>query len=88
MMLRHKTVKRIIRGAAVLVLASGGFFGLAVTPAFANVPPTGWSLVGWYSTNAACRAAGAAGEGAFEWTNYGCFQPIPPHTTEWALYVN
>ena len=89
MTLRRNLVKRIGRSAAVLALFGSGFFGLTATPAFANVPPAGWSPVSNWSTNAACRAAGMAGEGAFEWTNFGCWTTIPPgQPAVWTLYVN
>jgi hypothetical protein len=87
MMLRHKAVKRISRGAAVLALATSGFFGLAVTPAFANAPPAGWTFEGNWTTNSGCRAGGEAGEAAHEWTNYGCYQWPPGPSAPWGLYV-
>lgn len=88
MMLHRKTVKRISRGVAVLALAIGGFFGLAVTPAFANSPPVGWTFAGNWSTLAGCRAGGAAGEAAHEWIDYGCYQWPPGPVAPWSLYVN
>jgi hypothetical protein len=87
MTLHQKTPNRIIRRTAVLALAMGGFFGLAATPAFASFPVGGYTLVGYYPTEAACEAGGDAGLAAHEWTDFECSQK-PPSSNPWGLYAN